>query len=41
MMMKMLEAGGLQVYVDNLRTPDVDNPEGYYEYERGEAARQG
>ncbi len=34
MMMKMLEAGGLQVYVDNLRTPDVDNPEGYYEYER-------
>ena len=34
MMMKMLEAGGLQVYVDNLRTPDADNPEGYYEYER-------
>lgn len=34
MMMKMLEAGGLDVYVDNLRTPDDDNPEGYYEYER-------
>lgn len=34
MMMKMLEAGGLQVFVDNLRTPDDDNPEGYYEYER-------
>jgi hypothetical protein len=34
MMMKMLEAGGLNVFVDNLRTPDPDNPEGYYEYER-------
>lgn len=34
MMMKMLEAGGLRVYVDNLRTPDADNPEGYYEFER-------
>jgi hypothetical protein len=34
MMMKMLEAGGLKVFVDNLRTPDADNPEGYYEYER-------
>ena len=34
MMMKMLEAGGLKVFVDNLRTPDDDNPEGYYEYER-------
>lgn len=34
MMMKMLEAGGLHVFVDNLRTPDPDNPEGYYEYER-------
>jgi len=34
MMMKMLEAGGLRVFVDNLRTPDPDNPEGYYEYER-------
>ena len=34
MMMKMLEAGGLHVFVDNLRTPDPDNPEGYYEFER-------
>ena len=34
MMMKMLEAGGIPVLVDNLRTPDPDNPEGYYEYER-------
>lgn len=34
MMMKMLEAGGIPVLVDNLRTPDPDNPQGYYEYER-------
>ena len=34
MMMKMLEAGGLQPMTDGLRTPDVDNPKGYYEYER-------
>lgn len=34
MMMKMLEAGGLRVYVDNLRAADDDNPEGYYEFER-------
>lgn len=33
MMMKMLEAGGLNVVVDNLRTADTDNPEGYYEFE--------
>jgi broad-specificity NMP kinase len=34
MMMRMLEAGGLEVLTDNLRTPDKDNPEGYYEFER-------
>ncbi len=34
MMMKMLEVGGLRVFVDNLRMPDPDNPEGYYEFER-------
>jgi hypothetical protein len=34
MMMKMLEAGGVLVMVDHLRTPDSDNPEGYYEFER-------
>ncbi|HDQ72476.1 MAG TPA: sulfotransferase family protein [Chloroflexi bacterium] len=34
MMMKMLEAGGLPVLTDNLRTPDPDNPRGYYEFER-------
>ena len=34
MMMRMLEAGGVPVLTDNLRTADEDNPEGYYEYER-------
>ncbi len=34
MMMKMLEAGGLPILTDHLRTPDTDNPKGYYEFER-------
>lgn len=34
MMMKMLEAGGLEPIVDHIRTPDEDNPKGYYEFER-------
>jgi len=34
MMMKMLEAGGLQPVIDGIRTADDDNPKGYYEFER-------
>ncbi|MEA3335274.1 MAG: sulfotransferase domain-containing protein [Chloroflexota bacterium] len=34
MMMKMLEAGGLTVVTDQIRTADEDNPKGYYEFER-------
>ena len=34
MMMKMLEAGGMQVLTDNVRTADEDNPKGYYEFEK-------
>jgi Sulfotransferase domain len=34
MMMKMLEAGGLQPLTDNIRTADEDNPKGYFEFER-------
>jgi hypothetical protein len=34
MMMQMLEAGGLPILRDNLRQADVDNPRGYYEFER-------
>ncbi|MBA3484455.1 MAG: sulfotransferase family protein [Pirellulales bacterium] len=33
MMMRMLECGGLSVLTDHVRTPDDDNPNGYYEFE--------
>jgi len=33
MLMKMLEAGGMDVLTDNLRTADEDNPKGYDEFE--------
>ncbi len=41
MMMKMLEAGGMPVLADFLRTADNDNPEGYYELERVKALDKG
>ena len=31
MMMRMLEAGGMEVLVDHLRPSDADNPHGYTE----------
>jgi hypothetical protein len=34
MMMKMLEAGGMPILTDDIRTADEDNPKGYYEFER-------
>ena len=34
MLMKMLEAGGMELLTDQIRTADLDNPKGYYEYER-------
>lgn len=34
MMMKMLEAGGLEPLTDNIRAADDDNPKGYFEFER-------
>ena len=34
MLMSMLEAGGLPIMTDQLREADVDNPKGYFEYER-------
>lgn len=34
MMMKMLKAGGMKLLTDGIRTPDEDNPEGYYELDR-------
>jgi hypothetical protein len=34
MMMKMLDAGGVPIMTDAVRTADIDNPKGYFEYER-------
>ena len=34
MAMRMLETGGLPVLIDGIRTPNADNPKGYYEFER-------
>jgi hypothetical protein len=33
LMMQMLRAGGMELLVDDVRRPDEDNPEGYYEFE--------
>ncbi len=33
MMMKALDAGGLQILADHIRKADEDNPKGYYEFE--------
>jgi Sulfotransferase domain len=33
MMMRMLEAGGMPILTDNARQADIDNPNGYYEFE--------
>jgi len=41
MMMKMLEAGGLDPLIDNIRQADKDNPKGYYEFERVKALPKG
>lgn len=34
MMMRMLESGGMPIVTDGLREADVDNPMGYYEFEK-------
>ena len=41
MMMKMLDSGGISPIVDNIRTPDEDNPKGYYEFERVKKLKEG
>ncbi|WP_165068187.1 sulfotransferase family protein [Paludisphaera rhizosphaerae] len=33
LMMQMLDQGGIEAVTDRQRTPDVDNPRGYYEFE--------
>ncbi|MGA1873005.1 MAG: sulfotransferase [Thermoplasmatota archaeon] len=34
LMMRMLEEGGMTPLSDNIREADIDNPRGYYEFER-------
>jgi hypothetical protein len=41
MMMKMLAAGKIEVFTDNLRVADEDNPEGYFEFERVKKLKDG
>ena len=41
MMMKVLQAGGLEVFTDNLRVADEDNPKGYFELEQVKALKDG
>ena len=33
MMMKAIDAGGIEPVIDNIRVADEDNPKGYYEFE--------
>lgn len=40
MMMQMLEAGGMPIMTDNIRKPDVDNPRGYYEFEKAKEIKE-
>jgi sulfotransferase family protein len=41
MMMKMLAAAKLEMFTDNLRVADEDNPEGYFEFERVKKLKNG
>lgn len=41
MMMKMLEAGGIEPLTDKIRSADIDNPNGYYEWERAKKMPEG
>lgn len=41
LMMQMLQAGGIPVLTDDIRTPDENNPRGYYEYEPVKRLHQG
>lgn len=41
MMMSMLQAGGMELLTDNIRTPNEDNPKGYYEIEKVKRLKDG
>lgn len=40
MLMRMLEAGGVEVFTDRVREADEDNPRGYFELEKVKALQQ-
>ncbi len=40
LMMQMLEQGGVEVVTDHIRAADVDNPRGYYEFEKVKKIKQ-
>jgi hypothetical protein len=40
LMMQMLDSAGVAVMTDHVRTADVDNPRGYYEFERVKKTKQ-
>jgi hypothetical protein len=41
MLMHVLHAGGIEPLTDQLRSADIDNPKGYYEFERVKRLPQG
>ncbi|MBN2102430.1 sulfotransferase family protein [bacterium] len=40
LMMQMLEKGGMETLKDNSRIPDVNNPRGYYEYNKAKSLQK-
>ena len=40
LMMQMLEQGGVEVVTDHIRAADIDNPRGYYEFEKVKKIKQ-
>ena len=40
MMMRMLEAGGMEIVTDHIRQADADNPQGYYELEKAKKVKE-
>ena len=41
MLMYALQACGMTLLTDQIRAPDIDNPKGYYEFERVKRLPQG
>lgn len=40
LMMQMLDRGGIEIMTDQVRTADIDNPKGYYEFEDVKKVKQ-